>query len=89
MKIRPIQAEAVVQPATLKTAKKTETAAANVSADNFKTEQKDKLMKALSQQPDVRPEMLARAQEIAADPDYPGHDAISTVAQLFARNAQK
>jgi hypothetical protein len=41
------------------------------------------LQTALAQQPEVRPEMVARGLALAADPDYPSADVISHVAGLI------
>jgi len=41
----------------------------------------------LQEQPDVRPEAVERAKNLANDPNYPGADAISKLANLFISDA--
>jgi hypothetical protein len=37
----------------------------------------------LSRQPEIRPEVVARARALAADPNYPPMDALRKVAELI------
>ena len=89
MNIRPVKTDAVIQPASSRASKAPEPAKEQIAADSFKAEQKDKLMTALHEQPEVRPEVVERAQRLAADPDYPSAEALEAVAKLFVRDAKK
>lgn len=54
-------------------------------ADRISTEQAEFLRAALARQPEVRPEVVARGRELAADPSYPSLDVLRHVAgQILA-----
>lgn len=101
MKINPQKLQTLTPPLTAKTEKtrglKTEsaeqadaqTAAAAMSGDNFQTGKKQKIMQALQNEPDVRPDVLARAKALAADDSYPSDDVLDHVAKLFVQDAAK
>ena len=50
-------------------------------ADQISTESAAFLRSALSRQPAVRPEVVARARALAADPSYPPPEAMRKVAE--------
>jgi hypothetical protein len=50
-------------------------------SDRISTENAEYLRAALSRQPAVRPEVVARARALAADPSYPPMEAIRKVAE--------
>lgn len=50
-------------------------------SDRVSTEGAAFLRAELGRQPEIRPEMVARGRELAADPDYPPLNAIMYVAQ--------
>jgi len=52
-----------------------------VRSDRISTEQAEFLRSALALQPAVRPEVVARGRELAADPSYPSMDVMRSVAQ--------
>jgi hypothetical protein len=54
--------------------------AAQPRPDQISTESAAFLNTALGQLPEVRPEVVARARELAADPSYPSTDIMKSVA---------
>lgn len=54
-------------------------------SDRISTEQAEFLRAALERQPAVRPEVVARGRELAADPSYPSMEVLRNVAgQILA-----
>jgi hypothetical protein len=51
--------------------------------DTVSTDNLDGLQTALSNQPEIRPEVVARGQALAADPNYPPADVIKSVASMI------
>lgn len=49
--------------------------------DTLATESASTLRRALTEQPEIRPEVVARARALAADPGYPSADIIKRVGQ--------
>lgn len=49
--------------------------------DRISTEQAEFLRSELARQPAVRPEVVARGRELAADPSYPSMEVMRNVAQ--------
>lgn len=49
--------------------------------DHLSTEQAAFLRAELARQPELRPEVMTRAQDLAANPDYPGPGVVRSVAQ--------
>ena len=49
--------------------------------DKISTKSADFLQSALAAQPEVRPEVVARARALAADPNYPTPEIMQRVAQ--------
>jgi len=54
--------------------------------DRLQTDNAEQLSSALSAQPEVRPEVVARGQALAADPNYPGPAIISRVAAMIVNS---
>jgi hypothetical protein len=54
--------------------------------DSLSTEQADQLRAALAQQPEIRPEMLAKGRALAADPNYPPSSIINGLASLLVNS---
>jgi hypothetical protein len=52
-----------------------------IETDRLSTDQAEQLQQALAQYPEVRPEMVARGQALAADPNYPPPEVIAHVAE--------
>ena len=52
-------------------------------ADQVSTESGVRLQAELARQPEIRPEVLARAQVLAADPDYPSAAVIRRVGEMI------
>lgn len=105
MKIHPLKPQQILTPpSAAKTEKargvKTAGAAAGDTAgaaaqtaartgDNFQTEAKQKIMHALQNEPEARPDVVARAKALAADDSYPGDDVLAHVAKVFVKGAAK
>jgi hypothetical protein len=51
--------------------------------DSISTDNLDGLRSALAQQPEVRPEMVAKGQALAADPSYPSAEVMQRVAGMI------
>ncbi len=58
---------------------------AGVGSDQFSARQADALRAALISQPEIRPEVLARGQALAADPGYPPPAVLQAVAEKILR----
>lgn len=54
---------------------------ARSTGDVFKPEQNEKLMNLLHAEPDARPDAVARARALVADPSYPSKEVLEKVAQ--------
>jgi hypothetical protein len=52
-------------------------------ADRFSAEQSATLRAALAAQPEIRPEVVARGKELAADPSYPSKEILRQVGQTL------
>lgn len=52
-------------------------------ADRFSAEQSATLRAALAAQPEIRPEVVARGKELAADPNYPSNDILRKVGEAL------
>lgn len=58
---------------------------AGLRPDQISTENAAFLRAELQRQPEVRPEVVARARELAADPNYPSFEILKSVAgQILA-----
>lgn len=55
-------------------------------SDRFSPQQSATLKAALEAQPEVRPEVVARGKELAADPNYPSMDIIRGIAGQILRS---
>jgi hypothetical protein len=88
MKIQPSQAQPIlVQNTNSQTQPEpTETQLTAQAQDNFNPAQSQQMLEALQNQPEIRPEVLARAKQLAADPNYPPSDVIANVANLFVND---
>ena len=53
-------------------------------ADRLLSTRTSALQQALAQYPEIRPEVVARGQELSLDPDYPPAHVVETVAGLIA-----
>lgn len=68
---------------------KDQTESQGVVQDNFKTTQNQTMLDLLHNQPEVRPEVLEKAKQIAQDPNYPPANVIEGLAKLFVQDATK
>jgi hypothetical protein len=91
MNIRSVTAQAVPQPPQTNTpttpTTTPNTAGLDANADSYQPAQNESLVKMLQEQPDVRPEAVERAKNLAADPNYPGSGAIEGLAKMFIADA--
>lgn len=55
-------------------------------ADRFTAEHSATLRAALAAQPEIRPEVVARGQALAADPSYPPSDVIRRVGEMLLKS---
>lgn len=55
-------------------------------SDRFSTEQSSALREALAAQPEIRPEVVARGKELAADPSYPSFDILRKVGEALIKS---
>ena len=53
------------------------------SGDQFSAENSAALKVALTQQPEVRPEVVARGRALAADPSYPSPEILRKVGEVI------
>jgi len=92
MNIQSVRPEIVMEAAKSKPKSKTadnEPQSEGGVRDSYMPEQNENLMQALKSQPEVRPEMLERAKQLAEDPGYPPKDVIKAIANLFVPSARK
>jgi hypothetical protein len=54
-----------------------------IGTDRFSTVNSDALRTALSAQPEIRPEVVARGRVLAADPSYPSVEVLRQVGAAF------
>lgn len=85
MKIEPGKLEPmIVQPLKTKPQEvRSQPQPANLTEENFTPAQQKKMLNLIHSQPDIRPDALAKARQIAADPAYPPADVVETLAKLF------
>jgi hypothetical protein len=56
------------------------------TGESFSTAQTEALRQALARTPEIRPEMVARGQTLAADPDYPSPAVIRQISGLIVNS---
>jgi hypothetical protein len=61
-------------------------ASGGLGADRFSPENTEALKSALGSQPEIRPEVVARARELAADPSYPSAAILRQVGEAILRS---
>ena len=94
MNIRSVKTEVVPQPLDTIASKTSQqqppaSAQAATAEDSFNPAQNAKLVNMLQQQPDIRPEALQRAQQLASDPNYPDNATLSKLASLFVSDSEQ
>jgi hypothetical protein len=57
--------------------------------DSVRTEEKQKLMEAMRNQPETRPEEVERGRSLAADPEYPSRDVLAEVARKLLQGGSR
>ena len=82
MKIENVRQKSMVNE--VGTARKSKPATTSHTATDF--EQTQQLEKTLATLPDARPEQVARARALIADPNYPSNAQMNRVAGLLAAN---
>lgn len=55
-------------------------------ADRFSAESSAALRSALQAQPEIRPEVVARGKELAANPNYPSTDILRKVGEALLKS---
>jgi len=55
-------------------------------ADSFSPENSKALQSALESHPAIRPEVVARGRELAADPSYPSTEILKKVSEVILRS---
>jgi hypothetical protein len=89
MNIRSVTTQAVPQPPQTNTPNSPNTPSTvgtDATADSYKPAQNESLVNMLQEQPDVRPEAVERAKNLADDPNYPGTGTIESLAKMFIAN---
>jgi hypothetical protein len=88
MNIQPFKTESVSLPPkpAVKTAKP---ANEPVAEDAPQVAKREKLAAALANEPEVRPEEIARGKALAADPDYPSDDLLAKLAGIFVNDGRR
>lgn len=61
-------------------------ASGGFGADRFSPENTAALKAALAQQPEIRPDVVARARALAADPSYPSPEVLRQVGETILRS---
>ena len=89
MNIQPVKTDAVQVPSKARPTSAPSAAEPSGTPANESTERKDLISQALANQPDVRPEMLERAREIASDPNYPGPNVFAKLAARLVQDAKR
>ena len=56
---------------------------AAVSQDQLSVNTSSKIRQALDQIPEIRPEVVERGRQLAADPNYPSQEVVRKIAQLI------
>lgn len=79
MNIPRVTTEGIVPPARTKP-EPVKSSTDRSTGDVFKPEQNEKLMKLLHAEPDARPDAVARARALVADPNYPSSEVLKGVA---------
>jgi hypothetical protein len=83
MKIQPVKTDIIQQPARARRKVASDAAEAKEACGPQKAGRKDSLKEALMREPAVRPEVIERARQLAADPEYPPADVLAKVAAKF------
>lgn len=89
MNIQPVKTDAVQVPSKVRPSAAPTAAEPSATPATENTQRKERLTQALAKEPDVRPEMLERAREIASDPNYPGPNVFAKLATRMIRDAQR
>jgi len=55
--------------------------------EDFNPTQNTKMLEMIHNQPEIRPEVLAKAQQMVADPNYPPISVIEKLAKMFVNSA--
>lgn len=88
MNIQPAKSDGVYAPAKPKSTP-AKSAPQSEPAGELAIERNEKLMKALRNTPDVRPEEMERGKALVADPSYPSEEALAKLAELFVNDARR
>lgn len=80
MNIQPVKTDAVQVPSKASPKSAPSVTESPETPENQNIGRKERLAEALAQEPAIRPEMLDRARELAADPNYPGPNVFAKLA---------
>ena len=88
MNIQPLKTDSVTTPprAAVRSAKP---ASEPTAAETPQVARQEKLRAALANEPEVRPDEVARGKELAADPNYPSDDLLAKLADVFVKDARR
>lgn len=89
MNIQPVKTDAVQVPANARQSPAPNVAEPSAAPASENTQRKERLTQALGKEPEVRPEMLERAREIASDPSYPGPNVFAKLAARLIQDAKR
>jgi cytidylate kinase len=86
MNIDPLSNSSYVQQARINNRPKSqddEAISADRDTDSLSTETSENVRSALASMPEVRPEVVERGRQLAADSDYPSQDIVNKIASLI------
>lgn len=88
MNIPPVKTDSVTTPPK-PAARSAKPAKESAPDETPQVAKQQKLLAALANEPEVRPEEIARGKELAADPDWPSDDLLSKLAEVFVNDARR
>lgn len=88
MNIQPLKTDSVTTPPKA-AARSAKPAKEPATEETPPTAKQEKLLAALANEPDVRPDEVARGKALAADPDYPSDDLLAKLADVFGKDARR
>ena len=88
MNIPPLKTDSVTTPQKAAT-RSAKPAKETATEETPQTAKQEKLLGALANEPEVRPEEVARGKDLAADPNYPSDDLLAKLADVFLKDARR
>jgi len=80
------QSAAALQAATQRSGNGSARTQTDPTGDSLSTGQTENLRQALKNNPEVRPEVVARGKALAADPSYPSPEIMRRVSELIVNS---